>query len=83
MTPTNLTEIFQYWQAVWIKIPLECCTQLTDSYPTRLTKIIQVKGGETKYLPLLKSTVFKLLTYHFWDIIYKIVNKNVLLNNIL
>uniref|UniRef100_A0AAY4ABD5 Tc1-like transposase DDE domain-containing protein n=1 Tax=Denticeps clupeoides TaxID=299321 RepID=A0AAY4ABD5_9TELE len=46
--PTNLTQLHQFCQEEWAKIPLNCC-ELVEGYPKRLRQIIQFKGNSTKY----------------------------------
>uniref|UniRef100_A0AAY4DL66 Tc1-like transposase DDE domain-containing protein n=1 Tax=Denticeps clupeoides TaxID=299321 RepID=A0AAY4DL66_9TELE len=48
--PTNLTELHQFCQEEWARIPLNCCEKLVEGYPKRLRQVIQFKGNSTKYL---------------------------------
>ena len=46
---TNLTDLYEFSQEEWKKIPVEYCERLVDSYPARLAGVIKAEGGATKY----------------------------------
>lgn len=47
--PTNLGELYTYCQEEWLKIPVDYCKKLIDSYSNRLNEVLKVKGNATKY----------------------------------
>ena len=47
--PPNLTELHQFCQEEWTKIPANCCEKLVKGNPKHFTQIIQLKGNEAKY----------------------------------
>ena len=48
-SPRNLTELVQFCQEEWKKIPPSACRKLVEGYPKRLTAVIDAKGAATKY----------------------------------
>lgn len=47
--PKNMTELKQFCQEEWAKIPLQRCAGLIHSYRKRLVEVIAAKGGSTSY----------------------------------
>ena len=47
--PTNLTQLHQFCQEEWARIPAEYCKKLVEGYRKRLTQVMQFKGNATKY----------------------------------
>lgn len=47
--PRNMTELKQFCQEEWAKIPPERCAGLIHSYRKRLVEVIAAKGGSTSY----------------------------------
>ena len=48
--PSNLKELEQFCLEEWEKIPVESCAKLIETYPKRLSAVIDAKGDSTKYL---------------------------------
>lgn len=46
--PTNLTQLHQFCQEEWAKIPANYCEKLVEGYPKHLTKVIQFKSKAKK-----------------------------------
>uniref|UniRef100_A0AAY4C459 Tc1-like transposase DDE domain-containing protein n=1 Tax=Denticeps clupeoides TaxID=299321 RepID=A0AAY4C459_9TELE len=38
--PTNLTQLLQFCQEEWAKIPLNCCVKLVEGYPKCLHHLV-------------------------------------------
>ena len=48
-SPSNLTELEQFWQEEWANIARSKCANLVETYPKRLAAVIAAKGGSTNY----------------------------------
>uniref|UniRef100_A0A8C9YK64 Tc1-like transposase DDE domain-containing protein n=1 Tax=Sander lucioperca TaxID=283035 RepID=A0A8C9YK64_SANLU len=47
--PTNLTQLHQFCQEEWAKIPANYCRKLVEGYPKCLAQVKQFRGNSTKY----------------------------------
>ena len=47
--PTSMHELWVRVKAEWAKIPKQVCLDLIESMPRRVSAVLEVKGGYTKY----------------------------------